>query len=334
MSAAQSLVNSVVLGTRLGDWNIATLSAVVGGLYLARLAFSFLQVIYDSYLAIGSNIHAWGGGKGGWVVVTGASDGIGKEFALQLAKAKYNVFLLARSQDKLEAVAEEARKSGVQAIAYPFDFSTAIRPDYVGLATRLESLPVGILINNVAMNHEGPTPFLDESDELIQNIVNVNILAQLKITKIVLPQMVTRKKGLILNVGSVSGQVPSAYIADYSGSKAFVRSWSQALAMELKNTGIHVEHLNAYFVVSNMSKIRKPSWTTPLARDWVRSVLAGVGTSINRTPYPSHALISWALTTFFSEQAAISQSAKIHLSIRKRYLKKQQRLASEAKRSE
>lgn len=82
------------------------------------------------------------------------------------------------------------------------------------------------------------------------NAASLTSNATLKVTKIVLPGMISRKRGLILNVGSFAALIPSPLLAVYSGSKAFLSTWSQALGSELKGTGVHVELLNAYFVVS------------------------------------------------------------------------------------
>jgi 17beta-estradiol 17-dehydrogenase / very-long-chain 3-oxoacyl-CoA reductase len=114
--------------------------------------------------------------------------------------------------------------------------------------------------------------------------------ATLKVTKLVLPGMITRKRGLILTVGSFAALIPSPLLAVYSGSKAFVSTWSQALGSELEGSGITVELLNTYFVVSvvfcvilhmnqlilgnnqvsKLSKIRKSSWMIPTPRTYVR----------------------------------------------------------------
>lgn len=75
--------------------------------------------------------------------------------------------------------------------------------------------------------------------------------ATLKVTKLVVPGMIARKRGLILTVGSFASLIPSPLLAVYSGSKAFVSTWSQALGSELKGTGVEVELLNTYFVVSS-----------------------------------------------------------------------------------
>lgn len=81
--------------------------------------------------------------------------------------------------------------------------------------------------------------------------------AALKVTKIVVPGMVSRKRGLILNVGSFASLIPSPLLAVYSGSKAFLSTWSQALGSELKGTGVEVELLNTYFVVRRASLRRR-----------------------------------------------------------------------------
>jgi len=171
-----------------------------------------------------------------------------------------------------------------------------------------------------------PTPFMEESVELIDNIVTVNISATMTMTRLALTQMLERKKGLVINIGSLSGQVPSAYLSVYAASKAYLRSWSQAVAMEVKSEGVHVEHLNTYFVTTAMSKIRKPTFTTPSPKMYVTSVLGRVGNYIHSIPYFSHALLGWALE-FISDKVLVQKSADMHLAIRKRALRKKERTA-------
>jgi 17beta-estradiol 17-dehydrogenase / very-long-chain 3-oxoacyl-CoA reductase len=144
-----------------------------------------------------------------FAVITGASDGIGKEFALQLAKIGYNVVILSRSKTKLEQVATQVESFGVKAIVYPFDFSTANEKDYEQLKKKLDSLQIEVLINNVGISHDFPVSFLDENPVTVDRILKVNIHSLLQVTRIVLGQMVQRKKGLVLNIGSMSGKVPS-----------------------------------------------------------------------------------------------------------------------------
>lgn len=117
------------------------------------------------------------------------------------------------------------------------------------------------------------------------------------------------KRGLILNVGSFAGQFPTPLLATYSGTKSFLIAFSQTLGEELRRSKIDVQCLNTYFVVSNMSKIRKSSSIVPTPRQYVQKVLSKIGRSggavgrpFTMTIWPMHALIDWALETFVGNQ--------------------------------
>lgn len=97
--------------------------------------------------------------------------------------------------------------------------------------------------------------------------------ATLKMTTLLLPSMIARKSGLVLTVGSFAALIPSPLLAVYSGSKSFVKTWSQALGSELKGTGVEVECLNTYFVVSKLSKISRSSWMIPQPSTYVRELI-------------------------------------------------------------
>ncbi|KND02357.1 uncharacterized protein SPPG_02827 [Spizellomyces punctatus DAOM BR117] len=329
--AASSCVSNYFLSRDLGHPNLATLCAFVGTLYLSKLAISFLCLLYRLILRPATNLRKYGAKKGAWAVVTGASDGIGKEFALQLGKAGFNVFLMARTKAKLDTVANEAKsKYGVDAVVYPFDFAAAGDAEYEALRKQFQTLEdVGVLVNNVAVNHEMPTPFAQESEALLSAIVEVDVAAQVRLTRMILPGMTTRKRGLILNVGSVAGLIPSAYLATYSGAKAFLRTWSRALAVECRPHNVHVEHVKTYFVTTAMSKIRRSTILAPTPRDYVRSVLQSAGKDTDAAPYPSHAVLTWVLEKL-PEGLAIKKSADMHIDIRRRALKKREREAKKA----
>lgn len=128
----------------------------------------------------------------------------------------------------------------------------------------------------------------------------------------------------------ISGKIPSSLLATYAASKAYLRSFSQALAMEVKPL-IHVEHVNTYFVTTQMSKIKRTSFFAPTPKKYVQSVLATAGDSISSTPFPSHRLIEWVLD-FVPEWILVLQSDVMHRDIRRRALAKQAREV-EAKKS-
>ena len=152
-----------------------------------------------------------------------------------------------------------------------------------------------------------------------QMIMAVNCHSVMKMTAIVLPQMAARKHGLVLNIGnfflyrstgltlnpccigSMLGKLPSALLSVYSASKAFLRNWSISVAAEVSAKGVHVEHINTLFVQTAMSKIRKPSLTTPTPNAFVRSVLANCGITHDTTPYTPHAVLDFIVGYVFLE---------------------------------
>jgi len=140
-----------------------------------------------------------------------------------------------------------------------------------------------------------------------------------------------RKRGLILNIGSFAGSVPSPMLAAYSGTKAFLSTFSSALGEEVKKDNITVEHVNTYFVVSKLSKIRKPSLMIPKPGPYVRSVLGKIslacgaaysGRPNTSTPFWSHALLDYLMTLVGVPSLFIGYTHGLHKSIRKRALAK------------
>jgi len=255
-------------------------------------------------------------------VITGSSDGIGKQFAIQLASHGFNVILIARTESKLKSVAEYIEnKYKVKTKIIMFDFSNISDENYEILRRELKDLPIGILVNNVGISHEVPTNFMEESDSLLENMININILAAMKMTKIILPGMVQRKNGLIINMSSFSALVACPMLATYSGTKAFLLYWSKALAEELKSSGISIECLTPSFITTNLSKIRRSSLMVPTEANFVNSALRVAGKELCTSGYLPHALYAWILT-YVPENWVTYFSYRIMKDIRKRYLRK------------
>lgn len=319
----------------------------VGIIKVTRSALSFFTIILESYILPGVNFAKYGANKGNWAVITGASDGIGKEYAFQLAKKGFNIVLVSRTQSKLEIVAKEIEtkfKKETKIIA--FDASTDAPENYELLSKSLQGLPVTILINNVGQSHSIPVSFLDTTDEEMSQIITLNNIVTLKVTKVVAPIIEStigdKKKvhGLILTMGSFAGLVPTPYLGVYSGSKAFLQNWSASLAGELKSKNIDVELVISYLVASAMSKIKRSSFTIPNPKQFVSATLKNVGRRVGAqerfatiTPYPSHALMHWGIESFIGVYSKIVNKINLdmHKSIRVRALKRAARLEAEKK---
>ncbi|KAJ1955659.1 hypothetical protein IWQ62_005481 [Dispira parvispora] len=315
----------------------AILCTFLGAMYLGRMVLGLLSLVFDIFLNPGLSLTRFGAGQGHWAVVTGATDGIGKQFALDLARRKFNVLIIARNPAKLDAVVEEIRAVNPESAVKQFqlDFAHPTEAQYLELKALLDELTVSVLVNNVGVSHDMPVPFHLETEERINDIVSVNIKAMLKMTHMVVPQMISRSRGLIINSGSFVATVPTPLLSVYSGSKAFVSTWSQALGAELQSKGVIVEHLNTYFVVSAMSKIRRSSFMIPTPDVYVRKVLSRIGVRggsnvpFTSSPILGHALADWAVDNFFSRRFWLMYNLTLHQDIRKRALKKRELAAKE-----
>lgn len=172
-------------------------------------------------------------------LVTGASSGLGEWLARLLAQDGHDVVLVARSQDKLEALARSLTASGqVQAHVLPADLNDPRAPQALAQSLEARGLQVDFLFNNAGFGSNGP--FLDLPLEQESQMVEVNLQAVLKLTHLLGQGMRRRGFGRILNVASTAGFQPGPFMATYYASKAFVLSWSQALAYELRGTGVTV----------------------------------------------------------------------------------------------
>ncbi|CAK47637.1 very-long-chain 3-oxoacyl-CoA reductase [Aspergillus awamori] len=318
-------------------WQTVGASALLaaGSLFVVSRALVFVRVLLSLFVLPGKPLRSFGP-KGSWAVVTGASDGLGKEFALQLARADFNILLVSRTASKLDTLSNEitTKFPSVQTKTLAMDFARNQDSDYEKLKELVDELDVSVLVNNVGKSHSIPTPFALTPEDEMTDIVTINCLGTLRATQLVVPGMMQRKRGLVLTMGSFGGLLPTPLLATYSGSKAFLQQWSTSLGSELEPYGITVELVQAYLITSAMSKIRRTSATIPDPRSFVKSVLTKIGRNggsptyaYSSSPYWSHGLMAWFLTcvTGTMGKIVVSQNKGMHESIRKRALRKAER---------
>ncbi|MEP0855669.1 SDR family oxidoreductase [Trichocoleus sp. DQ-U1] len=186
-------------------------------------------------------------------LITGASSGIGKATALAFAKAGFHVALVSRSESKLEAVAEAARKTGVTAKAYALDLADIeqVREKVAAIADSFGSIDV--LVNNAGMGYTGEIMSTPLSEW--QQVIDLNLTSVFQCIQGILPSMRDRGSGIIINVASIAGQQPFPGWGAYNVSKAALIALSKTLAAEERAKGIRV-------VTISPGAVNTPIWDT------------------------------------------------------------------------
>ncbi|GMK58435.1 hypothetical protein CspeluHIS016_0504670 [Cutaneotrichosporon spelunceum] len=318
--------------------------AFVGALTLMAYASSLGRFLLSITVGSGVPLKRFKAAKGTtYAIVTGCTSGIGLEFARQLAAEGFGLILVGRRQNALDDLAREleaAHKiralSVVADAADPSDLHAAVKR----IADVARTVDTGVLINNVGASHDMPVDFHETDPAEIDNIVQTNIAWTLQLTRAVMPLLVARStpgtapQSLCMTIGSLSGRIPSPMLAAYSCTKGGLRTWNTALAAEVQSKGVVCTMVFPAFVVSNMSKIRKPSLTVPTAQTFVKSTLGAIGAErgaqgrmYESTPYPAHAVMDYAISFggHLAENFAVGFVHSMHVKIRKRALKKKQR---------
>ena len=175
-------------------------------------------------------------------LVTGASSGIGLELATLLARGRHDLVVVARSRDRLEAIAAGLREEfGVMVTVLAKDLAAPAAPAEIARELSGSGTVLDILVNNAGLGVYGPfakTPLQKELET-----IQVNVVALTHLTKLFLPGMLERRRGRILNVASTAAFQPGPLMAVYYATKACVLSFSEALANETAGTGVTVTTL-------------------------------------------------------------------------------------------
>lgn len=175
-------------------------------------------------------------------VITGASSGIGEEFARQLASRGYDLVLVARRTDRLQTLSAKMRDvHKVECVAFEADLARPDERDRLCDALEPDRERLALLVNNAGFGTHG---FFHETDlQRELELINVNCAAPVHLTKRILPWMLEQRRGHIVNVASLSAFTPGPVMALYYASKAFLLSFSEALWEECRDTGVVVSAL-------------------------------------------------------------------------------------------
>jgi len=299
---------------------------------LLSLSLCFPQVYistYNTFIRPGKDLKE----LGKWAVITGATDGIGKAYAFALAKQGLNIMLISRTEAKLKDVKEEIEKKGYSVeVKYTVcdysKFDTAATKEAVQKS--LDGLEIGVLINNVGVSYRYPMYFHELTDEEVTSIMTLNIDSTVWMTRMVLPGMLERKSGAIVNLSSGSALYTLPLLAEYSGAKSFVEKFSRAINAEYQKEGVTCQCQVPFYVATKLAKMRK-SLMVPTPTEYANLGIKWIGyPEALVSPFWLHAVQGWIM--FKIPDSIISWGiTKMHLGIRKKGLKKDAKTAEEGK---
>jgi len=204
--------------------------------------------------------HAGENGRIGWVLVTGASAGIGRELAKAFASRRYNLVLTARSEEAIAALARElVATHAVRVKTMPADLGLPGAAEAIAAALGEAGVDVDVLVNNAGVVFEGDFAGVASDDHL--RLLQINVVALTSLTRLFLPPMLKRGGGRILNLASTAAFVPVPHLAVYAAAKAYVLSLTESIAEELRGTGVTATALCPGFTDTAMmrgSQLAKP----------------------------------------------------------------------------
>jgi len=220
-----------------------------------------------------------------YALITGASSGIGLELAKLFAKDHYNLLIVARDNNKLMDAATELKKTGVEVLFFPKDLFKPEAATELYNEIKDKGITVDVLVNNAGHGHYGE--FLYTALEMELDIIQLNVISLVTLTKLFLKDMVERGEGKILNTSSIASKSPGPWQSVYHATKAFVQSFTEAVRVEVKDKGVSITALlpgvtdTDFFNKANMthSKIAqdKSKMADPkdVAKDGYDALMAG-----------------------------------------------------------
>lgn len=305
-----------------------TVSFVVGAVVLVYFVWGFVAGIYNHFFRPGKNIVK---AFGQWAVVTGATDGIGKAMAFELAKKGCNVLLISRTKSKLDdCKAElEAKYPKVTCEVLAIDYSKYDASAEARIVAAISNKEVGVLVNNVGISYPN-TKYFHELDPVnVEQLMTLNVNSTTNMTRLVLPGMVSRKRGTVVSIGSAAGVSTSPLLSQYGAAKSYIAMFSRAMNEEYKTFNISFQCQVPMFVTTKLAKLRKTSLFVASPQAYAKAAVAAIGYESVVSPYWSHALQIWFLTTA-PEWLVVSITKNMHLGIRKAAIRKAEKAAGKA----
>ncbi|KAL5205031.1 hypothetical protein ABZP36_009902 [Zizania latifolia] len=297
---------------------LVVLAAV--GLHTAIMCVgTFFSWLHRAFLRPGKELFRR---YGAWAVVTGATDGIGRTLALELARQGLHVVLVGRNPGKLSSVGNEVREAApackVRTVVFDLAGDDAeMSRGIAALAAAIEGLDVGVLVNNAGVTYPCAAYFDEVPSGVWEAVLRVNAEATTRITRAVLPAMAGKGRGAVVNLGSGSSVVLPAFplYAVYAATKAYIDQLSRCLNVEYKHHGIDVQCQIPLYVATKMSPVKGYSPFIPSPEEYAKAAIRCIGYEPRCVPYWRHS-IQWFFASLLPD--SLLNLWRLQVGIRKR----------------
>lgn len=246
-------------------------------------------------------IHSYNYDLETWAIITGATDGIGLQFAKTFYENNWNLILVSRNQEKLESVILQYFSSCKKintVVGYQLDYSNCKPEDFdLFYDNQLKNKKITVLINNIGTGYNLEYMHLINK-QVIMDTCRVNIESTIFMTQTVLKRMLqTNKKKIVLNISSASGTLKtSPLISIYGASKAFINHWTASMSAEYANHNITFEVLTPFFITTKLSGYTQESFFIPSTKTYVEYAMHLIGNGIlSHTGYYAHTILLYFL---------------------------------------
>lgn len=255
-----------------------------------RVSRDILYRIYRNYFSAPS-VDLCSMGK--WAVITGCTHGIGRSYAEILAKMGLNVILVSPDTENLKAIASNIEMMyNVKTKVIKLDLSEGLET-YNVIEKEMYGLEIGVLINNLGMSYPHPEYFLDlpHKEKIYMSIVHCNVVVVTNMCRILLPQMVVRGKGVIVNVASIVAVLPSPLLAVFAATKAYIVKFTRDLQVEYAKHGVIVQCLLPGTLTNHTTDSPRTGWMVPTPEKYVQSAIRTIGKENVTTGFLQHSIL-------------------------------------------
>lgn len=280
---------------------IGCLLSIIGWYIIARALYAGFRIVEEIFIIKEHNM-AERYGKGSWALITGSTDGIGLEFAIQLAKRGFNIILVARNPQKMVEKEELLKKVNpqVQVEKVVIDFTEAGDVSKIEkVVDQVKDKDISILVNNVGMGTKG-TPVLDMEMQAALDMVVVNCLPQTLLNRLLIPQLQKRaKRSAVIDLASIASIIPFPGKEIYSATKLYNRFLTSGLSMMPETINVDFLSVKPGFVTTPLTDNRKEDNITCNTEECVNGALKALGHKRETYGATKHILFGAGLEAFF-----------------------------------